>query len=257
MPFMRSIKLTLGLLLVAQSSSPAALGGSDDESRPVLVFAASSLSTVMPELGNKYAQENGGPKPVFTYAASAVLATQINQGAPADLFISANKGWLDALKHRNTPSPQPVAHNRLVVVAGRFSEHPVLATLSELNQFEAIAIADPRVSPLGTYSMQAINMTAEAGGITSKLIPARDARATLLLVEHAATPAAIVYATSAQASKRVRLLYNIDPSMHLPITYMAIPLTLDGDAQSFADFIKGPVAAEIWQQFGFTPETQE
>ncbi len=226
--------------------------------KPAIIFAASSLSGVLPALAEKYSNTAGKPAPVFSHAASAVLARQINQGAPADAFISANTQWIMAINVQGKSPPQKLVQNQLVVVAGRFSKFNVFASLNDIQQFGAIAVADKNISPLGQYSMQALTTIIDPLGIDAKLIPARDARATLRLVEHRATDAAIVYATSAKASKRVRVLHRIDPKLHDPILYQAITLSERSAAHGFINFLQSIEAIPIWQAYGFiTAEPQE
>ena len=229
---------------------------------PVTVFAAASLTDALRDLGAQWAAR-GHPPPRFSFAASSALARQIEQGAPADLFMSADEAWATYLQDRNllvnATRSSPLG-NALVLVAPADAAQPValgretnLAAL--LGPRGRIATGDPAHVPIGRYAQAALTWMGQWEAIAPRLARADNVRAALLLVERGEAPYGIVYATDAAASQGVRVVGTFPAGSHEAITYpFAVTRRAEGNAQARAllAFLAGPEAAPTWQRFGFT-----
>jgi len=229
---------------------------------PVTVFAAASLADALRALGEAWVAR-GNPSPRFAFAASSALARQIEQGAPADLFISADEAWMDYLATRDRVVAESRASpigNALVLVtpAGQprtlaLAQGADLAAL--LGAGERLALADPAHVPAGRYAEAALRWIGQWEALQPRLARAENVRAALLLVERAEAPLGIVYATDAAISARVRVAGSFPPESHTPITY---PFALtrraadNADAHALLAFLAGPDARPVWDRFGFT-----
>ncbi len=246
---MRVVLLLLALLLV-----PAGASGQT-------VFAAASLSEALRELAREWTAR-GTPAPRLSFAASSALARQIEQGAPADLFLSADEPWMDYLAERGLIVPSsrisPVG-NALVLVGGAGVRPVVLERGTELRALLGpsgrLAMGDPAHVPAGRYARAALEWMGQWDAVSPRLARAENVRAALLLVERGEAPLGVVYATDAAASPGLRVLGTFPPESHPPITYpFALTRRAEGDARSRAllAFLAGAEAAPVWRRFGFT-----
>lgn len=229
---------------------------------PVTVFAAASLTDALRELGAQWVAR-GNPAPRFSFAASSALARQIEQGAPADLFMSADEAWANYLQDRNllanATRTSPLG-NALVLVAPAKAARPValergtdLAAM--LGPQGRIATGDPAHVPVGRYAQAALTWLGQWDPLSPRLARADNVRAALLLVERGEAPLGIVYSTDAAASTGVRVVATFPAASHEPITYpFALTRRAEGNAQAQAllAFLIGADAAPTWQRFGFT-----
>jgi molybdate transport system substrate-binding protein len=228
---------------------------------PVTVFAAASLADALRALAQDWSAR-GNPAPRLSFAASSALARQIEQGAPADLFLSADETWMDYLQSRNLLAAEtrrsPIG-NTLVLIAPKDSARPMTLTrdtnLLALAAGGRIATGDPAHVPAGRYAQAALEWMGQWQSIAPRLARADNVRAALLLVERGEAPLGIVYATDAAASRHVAVLATFPPESHPPIT---IPFAVTRraaarpQAQALHAFLSGPEAAPSWQRFGFT-----
>lgn len=244
----------LAALIALAAAAPA-------QAQPgVTVFAAASLTDALRALGQEWAAR-GHPAPRLSFAASSALARQIEQGAPADLFLSADEPWMDYLQSRgliaNETRRSPVG-NALVLVAPADRARPVtLARGTDLLALAAggrIATGDPAHVPAGRYAQAALEWMGQWHSVAPRLARADNVRAALLLVERGEAPLGIVYATDAAAARGVVVLGTFPPGSHPPITY-PFAITRRGasstQARALHDFLSGPEAAATWQRFGF------
>ena len=227
--------------------------------QPVTVFAAASLTDALRALGSQWAAR-GNPPPRLTFAATSTLARQIEQGAPADLFLSADETWADYLQTRGLLASRssPIG-NALVLVAP--ASTPALSLTRDtdlaalLGPQGRLSTGDPAHVPAGRYAQAALRWMGQWQALAPRLARAENVRAALLLVERGEAPLGIVYATDAALSPSLRVLGTFPPESHLPITY---PFTLTsraaGDAQAAAmlAFLIGDEAAPSWRRFGFS-----
>lgn len=228
--------------------------------QPIL-FVAASLSEVITELHQRWQDEGGGAWRV-SLAASSTLARQIEYGAPAHIFISANRQWMEYLQQRGRLQARPwraLAVGRLVLVTAADNDqswpHP-RALLGDLPHLlapgERLALGDPEHVPAGIYARRALESLGHWPALAQRLAPARDARATLAMVATRQTPLGVVYATDVLPG-RVRVLADIPAQHHPPIRYLAAAVVGQDHAAShrILDFIASPDVQNIWQARGF------
>jgi molybdate transport system substrate-binding protein len=228
---------------------------------PLTILAAASLTDVLRDLGRQW-QARGNPAPRLTFAASSALARQIEQGAPADIFASADETWMDYLQQRGLIEPttriSPVGNALVLIAPAGSAARVTLARGTELAALlgprDRIATGDPAHVPAGRYAQAALEWLGQWQALAPRLARADNVRAALLLVERGEAPFGIVYATDAAATAGVRVVASFPPESHAPITYpFAITRRAAGSAaaRDFLGFVTGPEAAPSWQRFGF------
>lgn len=227
----------------------------------VLVFGAASLTNVLDDLGQSFtAQSHVAEK--SSYAASSVLAKQIEAGAPADVFFSADPEWMDYLARAGSLKPgsrHDVVGNRLVLIAPADSQVSVkirkgLDLAAVLGPAGRLATGDPDSVPVGKYAMAALQKLGAWDKLSGRIVRAENVRAALAFVARGEAPLGIVYETDALAEKKVRIVAEFPADTHPPIRY-PIAVTAHGgaDAQRFVDFVRSKAAAEVFRKYGFQP----
>ncbi len=252
MRYNRIFPLVLGLTLTA-TVCPAA--------ETVTVFAAASMTNVVEEVISRFPDSSsGGIRSSF--AASSTLARQIEAGAPASVFISANSKWMDYLQDRKLIDPatrQTLATNRLAVI-GAASESAEQINLERPQPFAALlgdrgrmAIGDPAHVPAGIYARQALERLGLWNDVSNRLALTDNVRGALTLVARGETPVGIVYATDLALTEQVRVLTMLPHSSHEPILYPVALVTggISDRAKEFLSFLTGPEGAAILQKHGF------
>ena len=246
--------LAFGVVIVAECPPVWA------QQKPVLVFAAASLKTALDKIAADWRRETG-KQTAISYAASSTLAKQIENAAPADLFISADEDWMDYLQQRNLIDPKTridLLGNRLVLVAPKGSKvETTIASgfpLAQLLQDGRLAMADPNSVPAGKYGKAALTKLGVWGSVEQKVASAENVRAALLLVARGEAPLGIVYQTDAAAEPGVRIVAAFPPDTHPPIVY---PMALvaggrNPDAVALAAHLRGPAARALFEDQGFT-----
>ncbi|GAA0673416.1 molybdate transport system substrate-binding protein [Sphingomonas insulae] len=230
------------------------------QQRAPLVLAAASLQESMTAAADAWARK-GHPKPVISFAASSVLARQVEAGGAADLFASADQDWMDALAAKRlivASTRVTFLGNRLVVVAAR--NNPVRipvrppAALARVLAAGPLAIADAPV-PAGRYAEAALRRLGVWTTVAPKLVRGDSVRAALTLVERGAAPLGIVYATDAKASKTVRIAGVFPAFSHPAITYpiARIAGSTNAEGEAFRRFLVSREGKAIFVRYGFTP----
>lgn len=236
-------------------------GARADESP--LVFAAASLKTALDE-----AQAACGRGFRTSYAASSALARQIEAGAPADLFISADQEWMDYLEARaliRVETRRDLLGNGLVLIAPAGHAPslvigPGLELAAALGRDGRLAVADPNVVPAGKYARAALTTLGAWGGVAGRLAPAENVRAALLLVSRGEAPLGIVYRTDAAADSGVVIVGAFPGDSHPPIIYPAavVRRTETDDrtdaaarASAIMNCLSGPIGTPIFERRGF------
>lgn len=226
--------------------------------RPVTLFAAASTAPAIEEVARLYeAAGYGEVRAVF--ASSGVLARQIDNGAPADLYLSANASWMDWLAERGAVEGEPVVllGNRLALVQPAGTLALLLdETLPAALAGRRLAIGDPDHVPAGIYARQALESMGLWDALSPLAVRMKDVRAALLLVQRGEAAAGIVYASDAQGDSRLRIAGIFPEDSHDPIRYGAAILK-DGDreaAQRLLDFLRGQKSGEIFRRHGFRLE---
>ncbi len=254
----RRLLPSLALLLAAP-----ALGRAQDA--PLTVFAAASLQDGLKALEPAWrAAAPGNPPLRLAFAASSALARQLEQGAPADLFMSADEPWMDWAQQRNLIVPETRSSplgNALVLVAPADTPLPPMTLARDSNLVALLgaggrlAVGDPAHVPVGIYARQALTWMGQWAALSPRLARAESVRAGLLLVERGEAPLGIVYATDALASRRVKLLGSFPAESHTPVTYPCAVTRRAADnprARALLGFLSGPAAAPTWRDLGFT-----
>lgn len=241
----------IGLAILLAVASP--------QDRPLVVSAAISLSGSLEEVAKAYTAGGGG-EVRFNFAASNVLARQIVNGAPADLFISADEAQMDYAQHEKAIDPGTRAlllSNRLVVVTQadrRVEWRDAKALLGP--DVKRVAIGDPAGVPAGVYAKQYLERIGMWQALQPKLLPLANVRAALAAVESGGADAGFVYATDAAASSRTRIVLRIDAANAPRIVYpMAITTRSQNRtaAARFLAFLRSAPATSIFERHGFYP----
>ncbi len=225
---------------------------------PLTVFAAASLKTALDAVAADFAEATDGDMPAISYAGSSALARQIEQGAPADLFVSANAEWMDRVAQAGLLAEgtrRDLLGNRLVLIAPGAEGAPLaLEDLPERLADGRLAMALVEAVPAGIYGQAAL----EALGVWEKIAPqvvqTDNVRAALALVALGEASLGLVYATDAAAEPRVHVVAEVPEHLHPPIVYPAAILA-PGDtphARAFLKYLAGPEAAGQFQRQGFT-----
>ena len=225
----------------------------------VTVFAAASLKEALDDQAKTF-EAASGDKVVVSYGASNTLAKQIEGGAPADLFISADLDWMDYVDQRKLLIPGTrvnLLRNTLVLIAPASSTAalkiaPSFGLASALGR-ERLAMANPDSVPAGKYGKAALEALGVWSGVEKQVARAENVRAALALVSRGEAPFGIVYATDAFADKGVRVVDTFPADTHPPIVYPAAVLvsSKSSAAKPLLDYLKSGGARGVWEKYGF------
>lgn len=229
--------------------------------QPPLVLAASSLQESLSAAADDWAAA-GNQRPVISFAASSALARQIDAGADADLFISADQDWMDNVVRAGrikADTRRNLAGNALVLIAPLGSRAVTLDAPSMMAAIGSnrLAMADPDSVPAGKYGKAALEKLGLWPAVAPHVARAENVRAALALVERGEAPLGIVYATDARASHKVMIVANFPDASHPPIVYpMAMTATARPSAQGFYRYLLSPRGQAVLARFGFTAPTR-
>jgi len=224
----------------------------------ITVFAAASLTNVMDEIAAIYEKEKG-IKVAGSYAGSAALAKQIENGAPADVFISADVRWVDYLQQKNRILPETrkdLLSNKLVIIAPKGRGFKVTAEkgFDFSKAFDGrLCTGDLESVPAGVYAKQSLVALAWWDAIKPRIVGTQDVRAALAFVERGECAAGIVYETDAKVSDKVELVARLPDETHAPIVYPVAAIAGSSpQARAFMEYLSSPQAAAIFTKHGFT-----
>jgi molybdate transport system substrate-binding protein len=251
--------LSLALLGAAPATSwaQAAAGAAPAN---LVVLGASSLTDALNEIGPAFtAKTHRGV--TLSYAASSALARQIEAGAPADVFVSADTEWMDYLQARNLIDPSSrrnVLGNRLVLISPADSTVTIKIAphfaLAKLLGDGRLATGNPDSVPVGKYAKSALTKLGVWSEVQDKIAAADNVRAALALVARGEAPLGIVYRTDALVEKKVRIVADFPANSHEPIVYPAAATAKDHvGAADFVKFLSSPAARAIFTKYGFDP----
>jgi molybdate transport system substrate-binding protein len=227
----------------------------------MVVFAAASLKNALDEIATAWSKETGKPMPRISYAASSALAKQIEQGAPADLFISADLAWMDHVEKKDLIKKDTrfnLLGNKIVLIAPRDSKTAVAVKpgfdLAKALGDGKLAMANTASVPAGKYGKAALEKLGAWDGVKDKIAQADNVRAALLLVARGEAPLGIVYATDAAAEPKVRIVGEFPADSHPPIIYPAAVTKApkSADARAFLDYLRSSKARPAFEKQGFT-----
>jgi len=228
-------------------------------STPVLasdinLSVAASLKEVINELSDNFAHKHPNVKMLKNYGASGALAKQIENGAPADIFISANLEWMDYLKGKKLVKITSIgnfAFNTLV-----FAGEPGKASsMQDLLKLERIAIGSPKSVPAGEYAMEAFTKAGLDKQLENKLVMAKDVRACLMYAERGEVDGAFVYKTDALQAKQAKILFTVPQELYPRVTYpmaLTIMAAKNRDAVAFYTYLHSKEAKAVLTKYGFT-----
>ena len=224
----------------------------------ITMFAAASLTDALKDVGKAYKAKTGNDV-VFSFAASSVLAKQIEASGGADAFMSADSDWMDYLDKKGLiehGTRKDLLGNRLVLVSPVDQKTPIVIAphfdLAGALHGGKLAVADPGSVPAGKYAKAALSRLGVWDSVSGQLAPAENVRAALAYVARAEAPLGIVYTTDALSDGRVRIVGTFPDNSHAPIVYPAAMVKGGkADAKTFLAFLRGPEATAIFQQDGF------
>ena len=221
------------------------------------VSAAASLTDVLREIGGQY-QKDTGDGVLFNFGASSLLARQIIEGAPADLFISADELKMDQLQQRGfivNKSRRSILSNTLVIVVPSDSPLKINSPRDLADPaIRNVAVAEPQTVPAGIYAKEYLRRLKIWDRITYKLVPTDNVRGALAAVESGNVETGIVYKTDAMISRIVRIAYEVPRTEGPKISYPAAVLAdskQQAAAQRFLDYLQGPSARDTFRKYGF------
>ncbi|HTV39260.1 MAG TPA: molybdate ABC transporter substrate-binding protein [Candidatus Sulfotelmatobacter sp.] len=223
----------------------------------VTVFAAASLTDSLKSIAHDYQKETGRSV-VFNFEASSTLARQIEAGAPADIFFSADETQMDRLAERGLIDPATRLdrlRNTLVVVAPADSALQIQsATDLAGDGVKQIALADPKAVPAGVYAKQWLERYHVWDAVKPKVVPAENVRAALAAVASGNVDAGVVYKTDAAISKSVKIVYEVPradgPAIRYPVA-MTKTSEHPEEAKRFLEYIESQKAARVFERYGF------
>lgn len=224
----------------------------------VRVSAAASLTDVMTELSRAYEKAHTNVVIKTSFAGSSMLAKQIENGAPADIFISADKDWAEYLVQRNLLNKSTridLLVNELVLIAPNDRVPSIIIAKGSdlLTGFEGkLCTGDTASVPVGKYAKQALTYYGWWDGIQPRLVGTEDVRTALAFVERGECGLGIVYKTDALMSKKVSVVATFPAESHLPIVYPGgLTKSATAEARAFWQFLQSPVAADVFVRYGF------
>jgi molybdate transport system substrate-binding protein len=243
-----TVKLLLGVFCVM---SLAGLAFSAD----INLSVAASLREAVTELSRNFSKNNPGAKFQSNFGASGALAKQIENGAPCDLFFSANPEWVDYLKEKKLIDGQNIAifaFNELVFVG---KSDLKVSGLQDVVKLEKIAIGSPKSVPAGDYAAQALKKAGIEKQLEGKLVMARDVRECLMYADRGEVDGSFVYKTDAeQMAKNVKILFVVPQELYPRVTYpMAVTVagSKKAEAAAFFKFLQSAEARRVLSRLGF------
>jgi molybdate transport system substrate-binding protein len=254
---MSRILPALALLCLTLQSAP--LQAAETKQAQILVFAAASLTDALQAIGAAY-EETSAVRVKMSFDSSSNMARQIEAGAPADVFFSADTEWMDYLQSRNliqAASRRNVVGNALVLIAPagsrielKIAPHfPLAAALGN----GRLATGDPDSVPVGRYARAALSALGVWDEVAARLVRAENVRAALMFVGRGEAPLGIVYASDALVDKIVRVVDTFPADTHEPIVYpVALTKSAKAQAGGFVTYLMSPQAHEIFAKYGFT-----
>lgn len=230
----------------------------------ITVFAAASLNNALTEIAQGYEATHPNDKIHTSFAASSTLAKQIQLGAPAQIFISADEPWMDALAKSNLlieKSRVDLLVNQLVLITPKDQPFPIIMDKSfhlPLAFTGKVCLGNPDSVPAGKYAKQSLITMGWWNGLQSRVVPTEDVRSALAFVARGECPAGAVYTTDAMISDKVKIIGTFPNNSHAPIVYpMALLKTTENQtkastsSQQFWQYLQQPTAQKIFHKYGF------
>ncbi len=253
-----SRRLLACLTLLSSLACGAEVAAELERERPLRIFAAASLTDALGDVANLW-HAAGHPRPVLVLGGSASLARQIEAGAPADIFASADVAWMGRLAATGRIDPASrtdLLGNSLVLIAPRHSRLSVewRRGFKFAAAFDGkLCTGEPDAVPVGAYAREALQHFGFWDGLAGRIVGTDDARAALAFVERGECGAGIVYATDAAVSKRVEIVARVPADSHRPIVYPFAQVIVAGpQARAFLEYLRNSrEAAATFERRGF------
>ena len=251
------LKRSLTLMMILCTIIPAMAA----EAPPIIIFAAASTTEAITDIGHLFSEKRL-VRVVPSFAAASTLAKQIESGAPADIFISADTKWMDYLVEKKAIDPADrfdLLGNRIVLIAEKggsiekIDVAPGFALADFLGE-NRLSMGDPDHVPVGIYAREAFEKLGVWEQLRDKIAGEKDVRAVLTRVGRGETPVGVVYATDAAISDKVKVVGEFPRNTHSPIVYPAARIKgRDSEiVKQFLAFLRGPEARKIFETYGFT-----
>lgn len=249
----RPLAAVFFLFMVSIFINPAAMAGTN----VVKISCAANLSDALKKIGDHFSKNRPGIELQYNFGSSGSLAKQIDNGAPADIFISASAKWMEHLSTNKKivkSSIRDIAGNTLVVVG--FKAKP-FSSLAHINAYSRIAIGSPGSTPVGEYTEQALRASGIYDSLSSqnKLVLTKDVRQALLYADRGEADLAFVYKTDALLAQNAKIVFTVPSKLHKPIVF-SMALTVEGNAKenvkAFFDAISSREAKAVLESFGYT-----
>ena len=239
----------------------AGLGFSFAASAKVTVFAAASMTDALQQVAKDYAKQNPKNEVVFSFASSSTLAKQVEEGAPADIFVSASNKWMKYLSEKDLTvkeTEKVLVGNDLVLIA------PVKSAVNSVDIAKGewinalkdsyLSVGDPAHVPAGQYAEEALTKLNLWDKVQERLARAKDVRGALALVERAEAPYGIVYSTDAKVSQQVKTVAVFPVDSHKPVVY---PVSIlkdhdNTDSRDFLKYLESDAAKKVLVGYGFS-----
>jgi molybdate transport system substrate-binding protein len=254
---LRTLLVVFCALLLAACNAPAQPEQAEKEP---IVLAAASLQEALEEAAKAW-EAKGHVPPALSFAGSSALARQVESGAPADVFISADEEWMDELEQKGLlreGTRRTLLGNTLVLIAPAASTAEVAlndpASLPTALGDGRLAMADPEAVPAGRYGKAALEKLGIWKAVADRTALSENVRAALALVENGESPLGVVYATDALITLKVKVVARFPATSHPPIRYPAAVLKAsdNADAVGFLDFLASAETQAIFARYGFT-----
>ena len=253
--------LLLNLIIFILFILTTGLSQAGEQKDSIIIFAAGSTINAVSDIAELFSKQQG-IKTVPSFASSSTLARQIDNGAPAHVYISANKKWMDYLEKDNMIEPKTrfnLLSNSIVLIAPKNSKLKNINIkknfpLASLLGSGRMAMGDPEHVPSGIYGKQAMKNLGVWDSVKDKIVPSKDVRAALVLVERGEVPLGQVYSTDAAISPdKVKIISYFPADSHTPIVYPAAIVAGHANTGSmkFLEFLKSSEAKQIFEKYGF------
>lgn len=261
--FMMLLMITLTAVLVSgcgqQNEGEKTSSADAGQQQKLVVSAAASLKETMNTLAEEYKKKNPNVDLTFNFAASGTLQTQIEQGAPADIFISAAQQQMDALDNKALLADgtrKDLLINKIVLITPKDNKNNItqLADITT-DKVSKIAVGDPKSVPAGQYAEEIFKNLNYEDTVKPKSVYGNDVRAVLAWVENGEVDCGLVYQTDAAISDKVKIVAEAPEDSHKPIVYPIAILKSTKNMQAakdFVDFLQTPEAAKIFEHYGFS-----
>lgn len=241
------------------AASPAAAAEPKPQAVELTVSAAASLTESLTDIKKRYEAQYPNVKLTFNFGASGTLQQQIEQGAPADLFLSAGKKQMDTLVEKQlieAGTNKNLLGNELVVVTNADSSLTIAAVDDLLKpEFKQLGVGTPESVPAGNYTKEALTASKLWDSLQSKIVLTKDVKQVLTYVETGNTEAGFVYKTDALASSKVKIAFTVDPKTYKPIEYPIgiVKATKNkAEAEKLYQYLQSQAAKDVFLKYGFT-----